>query len=216
MLAKAGIRSTVRIALCAAMCAGAQSAPAATLYVKALTFSRAEVVINGGDVRSVWSGDTTPEGVKLRSVTDDSAVFEVDGKVWTLKPGEGTYSQATLRADAHGQFFVTARVNDAPFRAIIDTGATSVAMNSDDAYRLGIDYLRGRRVVTQTASGPRAAYLVTFSSVQVGDIVLTNVPGAVLDVRLDELPLVLIGMSFLRNVDMRRSGDMMLLRRPDY
>jgi aspartyl protease family protein len=209
-------RSIRQIALCAVVCAYGPAAPAASVYVKALTFSRAEIVINGGEVRSIWTGDTTPEGVKLRSITDDSAVFEVDGKVWTLKPGQGTYSQATLRSDAHGQFFVTARVNDAPFPAIIDTGATSVAMNSEDAARLGIDYLRGRRVVAQTANGAQNAYLVTFSSVQVGDIVLTNVPGSVLDVRKDELPLVLIGMSFLRNVDMKRSGDTMLLHRRDY
>jgi aspartyl protease family protein len=207
---------TMRVGLCAAICTYAQAASAASIYVKALTFNRAEIVVNGGEVRSIWSGDTTPEGVKLRSITDDSAVFEIDGKVWTLKPGQGTYSQAALRANAHGQFFVTARVNDVPLPAIIDTGATAVAMNSEDAQRLGIDYLRGQRVIAQTANGPQTAYLVTLSSVQVGDIVLSDVPGSVLEVRRDELPLVLIGMSFLRNVDMRRSGETMLLQRRDY
>jgi len=207
---------TLRVGICAAACAYAQAALPASIYVKALTFSRAEIVINGGEVRSIWTGDTTPEGVKLRSITDDSAVFEIDGKVWTLKPGQGTYSQTTLRANAHGQFFVTARVNDVSFPAIIDTGATAVAMNSDDAQRLGIDYLRGKRIVAQTANGAQTAYLVTFSSVQVGEIVLTDVAGSVLEVRKDELPVVLIGMSFLRKVDMRRSGETLLLQRPDY
>ena len=202
------------LALCCVACA--QPALAASIYVKALTFNRAEVVINGGEVRSVWTGDTTSEGVKLRSISDDSAVFEVDGKVWTLKPGQGTWSQTTLRANANGQFFVTARVNDVPFPAVIDTGATAVAMNSEDAQRLGIDYLQGRRIVAQTASGPQTAYVVKFERVQVGDIVLTDVVGSVLEVRKDELPIVLIGMSFLRKVEMRRSGETMLLQRPDY
>jgi aspartyl protease family protein len=207
---------TLRAGLCAALCACAQAASAASVYVKALTFSRAEIVVNGGEARSIWTGDTTPEGVTLRSITDDSAVFEIDGKIWTLKPGQGTYSQAALRANAHGQFFVTARVNDVPLSAVIDTGATAVAMNSEDAQRLGIDYLRGRRVVAQTANGAQTAYLVTFSSVQVGNIVLNDVAGSVLEVRREDLPLVLIGMSFLRNVDMRRSGETMLLQRQDY
>jgi aspartyl protease family protein len=202
------------LALCCAVCA--QPVLAASVYVKALTFNRAEIMVNGAEARSIWTGDTTPEGVKLRSIADDSAVFEIDGKVWTLKPGQGTWSQTTLRADAHGQFFLTARVNDMPFPAVIDTGATTVAMNSEDAQRLGVDYLQGRRIVAQTANGPQTAYLVNFSSVQVGDIVLTDVVGSVLEVRKDELPVVLIGMSFLRKVEMRRSGETMLLQRADY
>ena len=189
---------------------------AASVYVTALAWGRADVRIDGSEPRSMWVGDTSPEGVSLRSVGEDAAVFEIDGRLWTLKAGQGTYSQTTLRANDHGQFFLTAQVNGAPLPAIIDTGATSVAMNSEDANRLGVDYLRGRRVVAQTASGPTSAYLVTFSSVQVGDIVLKNVPGSVIEVGRRELPLVLIGMSFLRNVDMRRSGDTLLLHRPDY
>jgi aspartyl protease family protein len=133
-----------------------------------------------------------------------------------LKPGQGTYSQTALGADPHGQFFLTAQVNGTPFPAIIDTGATSVTINSEDAYRLGIDYMRGQRVVARTASGPSIAYLVTFTSVQVGEIVLKNVPGSVIEIGKKDLPLVLIGMSFLSNVDMRRSGNTMLLQRPDY
>jgi aspartyl protease family protein len=207
---------TFRAALCGVLCAFAQSAPGASVYVKELGFNRADIIVNGGDARSIWTGDTTAEGVKLRSITDDSAVFEIDGRLWTLKPGQGTYSQTALRANANGQFFVTARVNDMPFPAVIDTGATAVAMNRDDAQRLGIDYLQGRRIIAQTASGAQTAYLVKFSSVQVGEIVLTDVVGSVLEVRKDELPVVLIGMSFLRKVEMRRSGETMLLQRPDY
>ena len=51
---------------------------------------------------------------------------------------------------------------------------------------------------------------------QVGEIVLTNVPGSVIEVGQRELPVVLIGMSFLRNVDMQRSGNTLLLQRRDY
>jgi aspartyl protease family protein len=192
------------------------AAGAASVYVKSLGYDSADVIINRAEARAMWVGETSLEGVTLRSVAENAAVFEIDGKLWSLKPGQGTYSQTTLRGDSQGQFLLTAQVNGASLPALIDTGATSVAMNSEDALQLGIDYLRGRRIVASTASGPATAYLVTFASVRVGDIVLTNVPGAVLDVGKRELPMVLIGMSFLRNVDMQRTGNTMLLQKRDY
>jgi len=204
------------VAALIAACACVSSAWAATVYLTALGFDKVDVRIDGSEPRTMWVGETSPEGVILRSVTEEAAVFEIAGRVWTLKPGQGTYSQTTLRADGHGQFFLNAQVNGAALPAIIDTGATAVVMNSEDANRLGIDYIRGRRAIAQTASGPATAYLVTFSTVQVGEIVLTDVPGSVIEASRRELPLVLIGMSFLRNVDMRRSGDTLLLERRHY
>jgi aspartyl protease family protein len=210
------MRYWVHIAVFITGCIFNGTAWAASVFVKALEYDNADVIINGSEARRMWVGETSPEGVVLRSVADGAGLFETEGKLWTLKAGQGTYSQATLRSDPHGQFLLMAQVNGTPLPALIDTGATSVAMNSEDAYHLGIDYMRGKRVVARTASGPSVAYLVTFSSVQVGDIVLTNVPGSVIEVGKKELPLVLIGMSFLRNVDMRRSGNTMLLQRRDY
>jgi aspartyl protease family protein len=68
--------------------------------------------------------------------------------------------------------------------------------------------------VANTANGPVTAYRVTFESVEVGGIVLRNVQGAIVEGDRTVLPLVLIGMSFLRQVDMQRSGDtMQLLKR---
>ena len=196
---------------CSALCGNAF---AASLYVKALGYNNAEVVINESAPVVLWVGESSPEGVKLQSVEEDSAVFEIDGKRWTLKARQGTYSQASLQADQRGHFFVMAKVNGTPIAAVIDTGATAVSMNSEDASRLGIDYLLAPRVMASTANGSVTAYRVTFESVQVGEIVLRNVPGSIIEGDRTVLPLVLIGMSFLRQVDMQRSGDtMQLLKR---
>ena len=59
---------------------------AASVYVKELGHGKAEVMINGSEARPMWVGETTPEGVRLHSVADDAALFEIDGKLWTLKP----------------------------------------------------------------------------------------------------------------------------------
>ena len=47
-------------------------------------------------------------------------------------------------------------------------------------------------------------------SVKVGSITLHDVDGAV---HGGELPLVLLGMSFLNRMEMKRDGDRMVLRR---
>jgi aspartyl protease family protein len=194
----------------------AGDAVAASVYVKALGYDNAEVVINDATPVVLWVGETSPDGVKLQSVEDGAAVFEIDGKRWELKARQGTYAQASLQADQRGQFFVTAQVNGTPVAAVIDTGATSVAMNSDEANRLGIDYLLAPRIQVNTANGPATAYLVKLESVQVGEIVLRNVQGTVLEGGGTQLSLVLIGMSFLRQVDMQRSGNTMQLMKRHY
>jgi aspartyl protease family protein len=190
------------------------NAVAASLYVKTLGYDNAEVVINDSLPVLLWVGETSPEGVKLQSVADGIAVFDVDGRLWTLKARQGTFSQASLKADSRGQFFFTAQVNGTPVAAVIDTGATTVSMNSEDASRLGIDYLLAPRVMVNTANGRASAYMVTLETVQVGEIVLRNVQGTIIEGDRTQLALVLIGMSFLRQVDMQRSGDsMQLLKR---
>ena len=189
---------------------------AASVYVKALGYDNAEVVINESAPVVLWVGEISLEGVKLQSVEEGTAVFEIEGKRWTLKARQGTYSQASLQADHRGQFFLMAKVNGTPIAAVIDTGATSVSMNSEDASRLGIDYLLAPRVDAYTANGPVTAYLVKLESVQVGEIVLRNVQGSIIEGDSKKLSLVLIGMSFLRQVDMQRSGNTMTLLKRYY
>ncbi|MBV9190681.1 MAG: retroviral-like aspartic protease family protein, partial [Betaproteobacteria bacterium] len=110
-----------------------------------------------------------------------------------------------------GQFVATAVINGVAFPAIIDTGASLVSINAAHAQRMGLDYRRGEPGVSHTANGPVPVYRVILASVQVGDVVLTNVAA---NVHEGALPIALIGMSFLRQVEMRRSGDALSLSRP--
>ena len=113
-----------------------------------------------------------------------------------------------------GQFRLTAYVNRMALSALIDTGASSVSMSSANALRLGIDYRSGKRGVAHTANGSVTAYFLNVASVQVGDIVLTNVPCSITEgAQMGRHDEVLIGNTFLRHVHMQRSGDTMVLTR---
>ena len=105
-------------------------------------------------------------------------------------------------------------MNGNAVRGVIDTGASNVTMNMDFARRIGIDFTGARRVITQTANGMVVAWQVPLRSVQVGEIAVSNIAGQVIEGGQDKLPVVLIGMSFLKHVEMRRSGDTLSLSRP--
>ena len=88
-----------------------------------------------------------------------------------------------------------------------------VSMGPNDAKRAGIDYLDGEKTYATTANGVALVYRVQLDKVRVGDIVLYNVAGLVHE--NINLPVVLLGMSFLGRLNMRREGDMLTLSKRD-
>jgi aspartyl protease family protein len=207
------VRSVLRLLIALALC-DAAAALAAKVYVTAIGRSEVQVIVNGSTVRNLRIGDVSPEGVKLAEIRGGTATFEIGGRAIALGIGQSTVAESQLRADAGGHFFVDARVNGAAVRGVIDTGASAVTLNMDLARRIGLDLTHARRVVSQTANGPVTAWQMPLRSVQIGDIAVSNVLGQVIEGGADRLPVVLIGMSFLQHVEMRRSGDTMSLSRP--
>jgi aspartyl protease family protein len=207
------LRFGLQVLLALAWCASA-SAYAAKVYVTAIGRAEVQVIIDGSTVRNLRIGQASPEGVKLREISGGTATFEIDGRVIALGIGQSTVAETLLRADRSGHFFVEARVNGAPVRGVIDTGASTVTMNMEFARRIGLDLTNAKRVVSQTANGKVAGWQVPLRSVQIGDIAVSNVVGNVIEGGAEQLPVVLIGMSFLQHVEMRRAGDTMSLSRP--
>ena len=192
------------------------SAWATTVMVMSLGKGKAQIIINGSTIRSMSEGQTSPEGVTLVSATPSNAVIIVDGRSLSFGLGQATVSRTEIQADRRGQYFTTAYINGVPVRSHIDTGATTVVINSEDASRMGIDFSRSKPVLGLTANGQTRGISDTLRSVQVGNIVLSDVPGTVLEGGRMQLSDVLIGMSFLRNVEMRRVGDRMELIKSNY
>jgi aspartyl protease family protein len=200
------------LALCLMLLAAA-AARATTVMVIALELDRAQLVVNGAVVRTLRSGQVSPEGVRLVSADRARAVVEVDGKTLTLALGQSTIATAELKADPRGHFVTTAYVNGVATRAVIDTGATAVAISSDEAQRMAIGYAGAPRVQIATAGGAKTAFQVRLAAVRVGEITLNDVDAVVMEGGNEQLPITLIGMSFLSGVDMRRVGDTLLLTR---
>jgi aspartyl protease family protein len=101
------------------------------------------------------------------------------------------------------------QINGGTVQFMVDTGATAIAMSSTRARQLGINYINGQRGFTQTANGRAAAYRVTLDTVKIGDITLHAVDAVVLEG--DNLPMVLLGMSFLNRTEMKRDGQSLTL-----
>jgi aspartyl protease family protein len=197
------------------------AAAAADVNLNGVVGNKALVVIDGGKPRWLAVGETSPEGVKLVSVTGESAVIEMGGRRETLKMGQserlsgGSPSSAagdrsvTLTADGQGHFVTTGQINGITVRFLVDTGASFISFGSSEAKRLGINYLAGQKAFTSTANGVVPTYHVKLDEVRIGNVTLNNVDGMV-HVG-DKLPIVLLGMSFLNRMEMKRDGEKMVL-----
>jgi aspartyl protease family protein len=178
---------------------------------------KAVLVIDGGAPRTVSVGASV-SGVRLLAADQDSATVEIGGKRQRLAIGQHAHSGgdggsaqiASLTADGRGHFITTGTVNGATIRFIVDTGATSIALGASDARRANVNTTNGRPVMVQTANGVTQAWLVTLDTVRVGDVTLNNVEGMV---HQQDLPMALLGMSFLNRMEMKRDGQTMTLRK---
>ncbi len=118
----------------------------------------------------------------------------------TATPAPVSAARNVVLTKGHnGHFQVDARVDGRRLEFLVDTGASHIALRQSEAGRLGI-YPRPSdfTVRVSTANGMTKAALVELRSVEVGDIVVRNVPAIV---HSDEgLSVNLLGMSFLSRV----------------
>lgn len=105
----------------------------------------------------------------------------------------------TLAADARGHFITTIRLNGKPVEGMIDTGATTIAINESTARRLGYsaNSLKFEHSVT-TANGVTKVALVMLDRVELNGIRVDDVRAVV--GRDEALSGTLIGMSFLKRL----------------
>lgn len=115
-----------------------------------------------------------------------------------------------LPADASGHFLADFKLNGRSVNAMVDTGATMVALNLSTARKIGIKLKPADfRYQVNTANGSTAAAAATIESLQIGRIVVNDVQAVVLeDSALDG---TLIGMTFLNQLSKFEVADGTLL-----
>src|SRR2546427_1639003 len=112
---------------------------AQSVFVISLSSSQAQIVVNGTAARSLWIGETSPEGVTLSDIRNGRASFEAGGRRFTLGLGQSSGAETVLPASSSGPFFSNAALNGVTFPAVIDTGAAFVVLNWGQAEGMGID-----------------------------------------------------------------------------
>ncbi len=104
-----------------------------------------------------------------------------------------------IGADPDGHFNADFRLNGHAVDAMVDTGATLVAMNASTARRIGIKISPADlKYTVRTANGEARAAGVVIQKLQIGRIVVENVEAVVLDD--SALDGTLIGVSFLKRL----------------
>ena len=174
---------------------------------------KAVVIVNNGKPQTLSVGESSREGVKLVAADSQRAVLEVEGRRRELGMGQAVSvagapssaaSSVTLYADSAGHFFSEGWINGAKLKFLVDTGANTVAMNSGDARYAGIDFRKGQPVQMQTANGVAKGYRVVLNKLKIGGLTLRQVDAVVLEG--GSPPMVLLGMSALNRLEMKREG----------
>jgi len=205
---------------CLGLVCSRASASELEITVQGLFKDKALLVI-GTRQRLLRTGEVSPEGVRLISADSEAAVIKYRGKQATYPLGNRidagfappARQSVTVYPDRQGMYLVNGHIDGWPVEFLVDTGATTIAMNASAARRLGIDYLvEGEPVMVTTASGVAVGYEVRLRRVSVGQIHLANIRAIVND--NDSYPRkILLGMSFLEHLGMRREGKALQLQK---
>ena len=203
--------------LALALCLVSADAAAQDVGLAGVMGSKAMLMIDGGEPQAVAVGQSLA-GVKVISVQGDQAVVEIGGRKRPLRVGQHAIGAApadgsgtvVMTADNQGHFYATGSVNGAAVRFLVDTGATMISLGASDARRIGLDFNRGQKGMTQTANGQTMVSKVKLDTVRIGDVTLHNVDALI---HQTEMPMALLGMSFLNRMEMQRDGSTMTLRK---
>ncbi len=189
------------------------------ISIEALFTDKTMVKIDG--VRRLLKlNKPSPEGAVLISANSREAVIELEGERRSYLLGNHintSFSKpekltAKIWRNGAGAYTTVGSINGRTVDFLVDTGASAVALHASEALRLGIPYkLEGRRIAVNTANGRAPAYEITLERVQVGDIILTQVRGFVIEA--DSTGKALLGMSFLNRVNMENQGPLLLLEK---
>ena len=119
-------------------------------------------------------------------------------------------SELALTRARDGHYYADGEINGKPVKFMLDTGATQIALSQRLANELGLAL--GPALTLQTAAGAATGYPTRLARVRLGAIEMHNLGAVVSEKMADES--VLLGMNFLKRLEMVQRGDQLTLRVP--
>lgn len=208
------------------------------IVLNALLTNQVMLQVNG-KYRSIKVGKSSPEGIKLISASSKKAVIEVEGKRLTLdlsrhKSSSSFYrasgkdieinaansiaksnkknrknKKVIIRRGGHGHFRVKGQINGKNISFLIDTGATSISISEAFANKIRLNKSKNKQYgYANTANGRVRVYSVKLARVKIKNLELRGIRAVVLPVLNGD---ALLGMSFLKRLNMNINGNIMTL-----
>jgi aspartyl protease family protein len=117
-------------------------------------------------------------------------------------------AEVRLKQNRYGHYVATGKINHQPVTFLLDTGATLISIPSSIAQKLQLE--KGYPSQSRTANGTITVYATRLDSVSIGAIELKNIRGTINPhMEGDE---ILLGMSFMKHLEMTQKGKLMVLR----
>ena len=143
----------------------------------------------------------------------DEARYVLDRVQGDLTPQQGygaTETEISFRAGPNGHFLVEAEIDGADLLLVVDTGASDVILNAEDARKLGFDPdTLNYSMPYNTANGTVMGAPLRLDAIRIGPVVVRNVRASVNQAPMNRS---LLGVSFLSQIGgYRVSGDVLTL-----
>jgi aspartyl protease family protein len=114
----------------------------------------------------------------------------------------------TLHQNRAGHYVASGQINGHPVTFLVDTGATNVAIPGEVARRLNLPRLGYS--TSRTAAGDVRVTRTRLDQVRLGDIRIDNISASIINQM--EGDQILLGMSFLRHLELTQRGGTLQLR----
>jgi clan AA aspartic protease (TIGR02281 family) len=185
------------------------------IFYKGAHSGKAWFDVNGRS-HTIRKGQTS-KGITVISLKDSEVVIEVHGERYLYKKKSKIGKKLQVEVEipyysTYSAYIIDGYVNGEKFTFIVDTGAYRVALNLNDAKRLKIK-LKSRDKTKVTLAGGKVvdAWETILRSVKVGDIEIHDVSAVIIKQTGNEP--VLLGMSFLSQVEISQSNNLMTLKK---
>lgn len=143
--------------------------------------------------------------IPLSGLLEDK--YNPNRRVEGSRHSDGT-TEVTLLRNRQGHYIAPGLINGRPVSFMLDTGATVISVPEPMARDIGLK--RGRPVTLETANGARRAWATRLDRVELGPIRLDDVPAVINPGH--STAQVLLGMSFLKQLDFTQRGRELTLR----